>query len=327
MTCRLCGGAVKPWLFMPIDAKTYEPTPFGRVVRCADCRLARVDPLPQPEDVPAFYQLGAYYTHGRSHFSEGDPPTLLDRVRLHLAWRVDRSRPFDAAGLVSNLKQHAAGKPRICDVGCGGGDMLRSVVEAGGAATGVDPDPGVIATLSAEGLDVRHGAAEALPESLDRGTFDAVIMSHSLEHCIDPFAAVKGVAALLKPNGLFVCETPNAAAAHFQRFTVISEMFDAPRHLWFFEPDTLSRVLASAGLEEVARAFTGYSRLFSNAWRATENRILDGVQAAGVEPFPRAPRHGRRESWRLLAATVGAPPARKYDSVRVTARRTEGAGM
>ena len=37
--CNACGGALQPWLYMPIDAKKNEPTAYSAVAKCVDCDL------------------------------------------------------------------------------------------------------------------------------------------------------------------------------------------------------------------------------------------------------------------------------------------------
>ncbi len=315
MACILCGGARAPWLEMPIDAKTRAPTPYGRVERCDACGLGVVAPLPSAAEVPGFYRLGPDYTHGGRHFAKGEAPSLFDRIRVHIAWRFDRG---DAA-TVERLLSRVGGREglRVCDIGSGDGQLVKAFAERGADATGVDPDPEAVARGRAAGRDIRHGAGETLPDTLERGEFDLVVMSHSLEHCLDPVATVRSVYGLLKQGGTFVCETPNAACAHFKRFNIVSEMFDAPRHLYYFSPQNLAMTLEKGGMKVTDRYFCGYARLFSNDWRATENRIRDALAASGRISSALPPAHSRAQSWRLLAETFWADKEAKYDSIGV----------
>ena len=43
----------------------------------------------------------------------------------------------------------------------------------------------------ANGLTVFEGTAESPPEELKERHFDLIIMSHVLEHCTDPMAAIE----------------------------------------------------------------------------------------------------------------------------------------
>jgi 2-polyprenyl-3-methyl-5-hydroxy-6-metoxy-1,4-benzoquinol methylase len=315
--CLLCGGPLSPWLSMPLDAKTLRPTPYASAKRCEPCDLGVVDPLPTSAEIPSFYRLDAYYTHGASHFAKGEPVSLFDRVRTRLAWEVDQGTPLTADRVLELAGRPAEGL-LVCDIGCGAGALISQLAKRGAAPVGVDPDETSVAAGRTNGLDIRLGAAEFLPSSLAPRSFDLAIMSHSLEHCLNPAAALSSVAGLLKPGGALICETPNVACRHFQRFTVVSEMYDAPRHLWFFTPKSLSAVIERAGLKIETRYFAGYTRLFNNDWRATERRIQSALVATGAQNPP--PAHTRAQSWMLLAETMFAAPEAKYDSIGFVAR-------
>lgn len=317
--CPLCVGPRRLWLVMPIDAKTYAPTRFGNVTRCDVCGLGGVDPLPDPSEVPAFYRLDAYYTQGQSHFADGGRPTLIDRLRTHIAWRFDRGAEQTPALMLARLGR-APSAVSVLDIGCGAGERLAAFVKEGCAGLGLDPDETAAERGRSKGLDIRIGTAERAAETLAGRTFDLIVMSHALEHCVDPIAALGNVRRLLRDDGLFYCEVPNCAALHFETFNIVSEMFDAPRHLWFFEPRGLRRALEAAGLAVEADIYHGFTRRHAGAWRATENRIRDRLLASGLASSPLPPPHSRAQSTRLLARSLLAPAMRKYDCAGVYAR-------
>jgi SAM-dependent methyltransferase len=68
----------------------------------------------------------------------------------------------------------------LCDVGCGAGTLLTHAHSIGIAATGIEPDAAKVAEANGRGLDIRLGAAEALP--LQDGAFDLVTFENSLHH-------------------------------------------------------------------------------------------------------------------------------------------------
>ena len=303
MACIICGGNQRDWLNMPLDPKKNEATRFGRVVRCQSCGLGAVDPLPRPEEVADLYRLDRYYTQGESHIAEVQP-RLADRLLTALAWRADKGEQFDpdAAALPPGA--------RALDIGCGPGHYLLKLKARGFEVLGIEPDPEARAGAARNGLQVLAGTAEQLPEKL--GTFDLVIMSHSLEHCLDPATAVRNVFALMRPGGTFYCEVPNSACLHFRWFNICSEMFDAPRHLYFFSPSNLSALLEKAGFRIDRTLFNGFVRHHSPSWRAWEKEIAARVKR--VEPNADVTCHGFARSVRLALATSLSPPAVKYDT-------------
>jgi SAM-dependent methyltransferase len=313
MQCRLCGGNLKPWLEMPIDAKKDAPTSFKSMVRCDHCAAGMISPQPKPDEIPEFYQLPTYYTHGESHIRHVEP-RFWDKVLTKLAWKADRATPFDPDAIAKILPKDAS----ICDLGCGHGLILKRFKELGFNVIGVDPDPSSRKLAGEAGVLVLPGTAEDLPAELATRQFDLVIMTHSLEHCIDPVAALANAHRLTRPGGYFYCEVPNCGCLHFETLTVCSETFDSPRHLWFFTPQALRHAIECSGYTFDRWHFTGFTRHHSQSWRAWEVTIFDRLAKRG-EPTA-GQRHTFSKSVSILAKSAFAQPPRKYDCVGVVAR-------
>jgi SAM-dependent methyltransferase len=313
MTCRLCAGDTDHWFDTPIDPKKNTPSPLREVVVCRTCHTGQVAELPDARDIPAFYALEEYYTHGESHIRNVEN-TLFDRILGKLAYLGDAGRMFDPRDLSSMLPASAV----VYDLGCGPGVLLQQFEQMGCVVTGVDPDADARALGASRGVRILAGTGEDIPAELGPGTADLVLMTHSLEHCLDPRAAIANARRLLKPGGLFYCEVPNCNCLHFRTFLDCSENCDVPRHLYFFGPDSLSHYVGAAGFAVVDRYFSGYQRHHSASWRQWECLIFDRARA--VTPGYRGKRHGYLASFRLLLRTLRASPALKYDCVGLLAR-------
>jgi SAM-dependent methyltransferase len=302
---------MKPWLSMPIDAMKDEPTPHCDAWQCASCGLAGIYPRPSASEVPGFYDLPAYYTHGQGHISAVQP-NLADRLLVKLAWWADRSRPFDPA-------EEACVGDRVVDLGCGNGDLLVQFKALGCDCVGVEPDAVARSKATERGLKVVNGTAEALPPELEPGSFDLVIMSHSLEHCLDPLLALRNAFELTKPGGKLYVEVPNCACVHFEALDVCGANFDSPRHLSFFTPQGLERTAKKAGFTPTSWRFHGFTRHHLRDWRDWENTIADRLQKA--EPQRQVSRHSFAKSLRILARSAFATFDRKYDAIGLIAVR------
>jgi SAM-dependent methyltransferase len=307
----VCGNATRPWLAMPIDAKTFQTTPFGRVLRCDRCGHASVFPLPTTEEVPKFYALDAYYTQGKSHMPEG-AEDVWDKILTKLAWTFDRG-----IDLEQTLRQIDIGKrASVCEIGCGHAKNLAYLHKVGHMTLGVDPDPKAALEAAKIGIEVLLGTGEELPDQISADQFDLVIMSHSLEHCIDPVLTLRNVANILKPGGRFVCEVPNSECKHFLLNNICSEMFDAPRHLHFYNTGSLTRSINSAGLETESVEYTGFTRHHALRWRKVEQKIRSKlVEINAASPSE----HTYLRSLLLWFSTFSSPAKKKYDSVRIIA--------
>jgi SAM-dependent methyltransferase len=315
MTCSLCGGQTTHWFATPIDPKKNMKSHFDEVVRCQSCGTGQLSPLPKAEDVPPFYELPQYYTHGEGHIARV-APTLADRALIKLAHLVDKGRIFDPSAVMAMLPPNAS----VCDLGCGPGVLLQQFKAAGCTVVGVDPDPEARALGERRGIEVVAGTGEDLPASFAGRTFDLVLMTHSLEHCINPAYALANVRRLVKDDGLFYCEVPNSDCAHFKTFLASSEMCDAPRHIYFFGPKSLETALEQAAFSKCETFYSGLTRHHLPGWRQWESTIYD--RSLAIDPSFRSTKHSFAASASLLARTAFASPADQYDCVGILAKAT-----
>jgi SAM-dependent methyltransferase len=303
---------------VPADCKKGSPNQHAELYWCDACEYGSVLPLPSPEEIAEFYQLEQYYTQGASHFEAGGKRGFLDRVREHLAFRLDWGAPLCG----NSVHQTLDGKPsRILDMGCGSGALSAELVQLGHDVVGVESDPRAVSHSAGDAFPVFAGTAEAPPKQLARESFDCVVMRHVLEHCRDPMRALRNARTLLKRGGTFVCEVPNNAAAALQQQGCSWEMLDVPRHLHFFTARSLSRACALSGLRVRDTSFAHYTRQFKNEWINTERKLWRNVMQVQPAPTPAPALNSRAQAWVLLLKTVAAAKERKYDSVGVVALR------
>jgi SAM-dependent methyltransferase len=148
---------------------------------------------------------------------------------------------------------------RVLEVGCGGGELARSLAERGYEVTAIDPG-------APEGPIFHRVAIE---DFLGPGPYDAAVASRSLHHVADLPGAVERIAALLRPDGTlliaeFARERMHGATAawyHRQRQALaavgvaepVADCCDDWLRAWEGEHGELHT--AAAVLEEVARRF------------------------------------------------------------------------
>lgn len=86
----------------------------------------------------------------------------------------------------------------ILDIGCGSGDQLNELQNAGGTAFGIDPDQPSLNECRKRGLSVAAGKAEKLPFAKD--AFDGILSKVVLSYT-DDRKAVAEIARTLRPGG------------------------------------------------------------------------------------------------------------------------------
>lgn len=140
-------------------------------------------------------------------------------------------------------------RSRVVDLGCGHGELLALLGEAGVSAYGVETEPDFVARLRERGLEVIEEDALAHLAALAPGAVDAIVASHVVEH-LPPEVMVRLIedaAERLPPGGVLVLETPNpesllAGSVNFHR---------DPTHLAPVHPDTLAFLCDMAGFARV----------------------------------------------------------------------------
>ena len=127
------------------------------------------------------------------------------------------------------------GAGRFLDVGCGLGDESIGFAGDGRELVGVDYDPdtaaAAVAVHGAEGMMALCADGSRIGVRSD--VFDHVCSSHLIEHFVDPEQHVAEVARVLAPGGRAFFITPNKPAD-----------FENPYHVYLFDPDDLSSMLA-----------------------------------------------------------------------------------
>src|SRR5262249_10495764 len=131
---------------------------------------------------------------------------FLARLLVRLAWSQDWGIPFSAEEVDRCCPRRPA---TILDIGCGPGNVPARCRDRGPAVRGVEPQPEPRQAPPAPRPPRGAGTGEAVPEPIRARTFDVIIASHVLHHCIDPVAALRNIADRLAPGGRLICEVPN----------------------------------------------------------------------------------------------------------------------
>jgi O-antigen chain-terminating methyltransferase len=141
------------------------------------------------------------------------------------------------------------GRSRVVDLGCGRGELVAMLNEAGVSAYGVEIDPDFVELLAERGIEVVAEDAVAHLAKLEPGAVDGIVASHLVEH-LQPAAVTQLVslaAEKLADGGLLILETPNpeslvAGSVNFHRDLT---------HVRPIHPDTLEFLCESAGFSDV----------------------------------------------------------------------------
>jgi 2-polyprenyl-3-methyl-5-hydroxy-6-metoxy-1,4-benzoquinol methylase len=177
---------------------------------------------------------------------------------------LEQKRPDYYGGSRSPLADFfAANRPttgRALDVGCGTGSVGAALLSRGfSEVIGIEPVAAVAQEARTRLSDVVVGTFN----SVDRaalGSFDLVVFGDSLEHMLDPWAALTDAREMLLPGGALLLSVPNVAhwsvlwpALKLGRWDYADEGLLDRTHLRFFTPASLVKALDAAGYHVLAR--------------------------------------------------------------------------
>ena len=145
-------------------------------------------------DVEALYDRFAREHPSDDYYTRAALPIrLIQRRRLAIIRRM----VGDGAGL------------DVCEVGSGGGHVLRMFPRARLTAIDVSNVFLDMARRNLAGYDVRFVKGEVDKLGLPAESYDRIICTEVLEHTFDPEAILAAIARLLRPNGIAVVTVPN----------------------------------------------------------------------------------------------------------------------
>ncbi len=114
--------------------------------------------------------------------------------------------------------------------------------------------------------------------------FDVIALWHSLEHLRSPWLVIEQAARSLAPGGILVVAIPNINSYQYSVLKAAWKHLDAPRHLFFFPIETLSKVCGKHGLVplEVTTSDELSEALGRDTWHSLANSVLPVRYARGV---------------------------------------------
>lgn len=299
-SCPLCDGSDRYAVVMAYDRMRACAADY-RYVRCATCGLLALSPQPTPADIAALYPPD-YYAKMACRERNLDKPA--NRLAIRYYYGVDsvvqprwlRAGFRALSGRILNGIIEPRGGTRLLDVGCGTGATLALYQRLGWQAHGIEPSPQACASSRARGLTVHQGTVFDAPFGAQ---FDVVLLSHVIEHVLEPIAVLRRAAEFLAPGGTILLHTPNARGLGFALYRSCWFALDAPRHLCLFDPRTIRLAGDKAGLRARRIATGSTSRMLAESrhYAVAQGAVLPEDLALRTELVGRAWRQPRRSRW------------------------------
>src|SRR2546421_94976 len=140
----------------------------------------------------------------------------------------------------------------VLDIGCGRGELLGLLREAGVEARGIDADADMVAYARGDGLDVEQADLVAYLEAAADGSLGAIFMSQVVEHLPAPtlVETLRLATAKLRPGGVLIAETINPLSP-----IALRNYFADLTHAQPLVPETLELLARQSGFAETEVRF------------------------------------------------------------------------
>jgi SAM-dependent methyltransferase len=275
--CPMCGSNGHA-IYEGLSDQLFAVPGDWNLKECRSCDLLWIDSLPSnPADL-----YRNYYTHEENAwglkeasikskllsaafaYRENFPVTWPQRFFYQALGRLRAMRDY-AGGAVMWLEKIPGGK--LLDIGSGSGEFLARMRDLGWQAEGREFDEGAVAfSRQRYSLNIMHGGLPA--QELNSQEYDAVTLSHVIEHVVDPFTYFVEANRLLKVRGRLVIVTPNRHSLAHRLFKCDWRGLESPRHFHVFSENGLKEIANKAGF--VIRELRTTSRTARHIFASSE---------------------------------------------------------
>ena len=221
ITCLLCDSADEQFLF---EKNGYK------LVRCRKCGLAYINPQPLLAELNEYYQ-GAY---GELYVSS--PRKMKSKFR-------DARRELRRFNKLSKTP-----KPKLLDVGCSFGYLVKTAQDAGWEAVGVDPSRHAV-DFAQNNFKINVVEGDIFSPHLKNNYFDFITMFDVIEHHLNPLKSLQRAHELLKTGGFLIIGVPDFGHYKANKSKENWGNFIPPEHLFYFNLETIKKMCGLAGFE------------------------------------------------------------------------------
>ena len=229
-TCRLCGHPLFP-----------EPLLVQHAMPPAAQGLPTAEQLADDQGVT----LALHQCAGCATVQLANPPVPYWREVIRAAGLSAEMRAFRREQFGRWIAEHDLTGRKVLEVGCGRGEYLALLAEAGADAHGLEYAPAAVAACHAAGLHAHRGFLEDPSIRLASGPFDGFAILNFLEHIPAAPLTLQAIAANLTDGASGLVEVPNFDM--ILRAGLFAEFI--PDHLFYFTRQTLTALLERNGFD------------------------------------------------------------------------------
>lgn len=226
------------------------------------CNLIWLNPMPIKEDISLAYNNYYTHTYELGNYNDSKLRKIYKRIQaefigskygynnakfsfLKYVLYLDPDRLEQTKFDIMYLEKLSG---KLLDVGCGNGIFLEIMNKLGWETIGVDFDEKAIESAKLKKLNVRLG--DLTEQKFPDNYFDAITISHVIEHVYNPIELVEECYRLLKTDGKMVIATPNNESLGHHLFKQYWRGLEPPRHIQIFSPQSLIHIVRLSGFRK-----------------------------------------------------------------------------
>jgi 2-polyprenyl-3-methyl-5-hydroxy-6-metoxy-1,4-benzoquinol methylase len=271
LVCPICKSDINGVVLEKItDNIIYAAEYSANILACEDCKHGFLSPVIKSSELHLAYQ--GYYTQSTANlenasnssidsfskfraFFEYSYKGLSTKKGKYIYWFacLITFAKFFLKRAVRFLPEPAKNnRSKLLDVGCGRGDFLIRAQYCGYESFGIDFDSATVNIANNRGVSASVAEIHDLPLDVQ---YDAIVLSHVVEHVSDPVRLLDDIFKRLKPGGYFYISTPNLNSAGRFTFGKSWRGVDFPRHLQYFNVFNLKKLLNGSGFERIEQVY------------------------------------------------------------------------
>ncbi len=303
--CDLCGSKQYSCIYNMDDAE---------IVKCDSCGLVFVNPIPDEKQlVENVYNEG--YFNAEKGYGIDD-----------LTGASKKNSIKKAKELFNEIEKHT--KPgKVLDIGCSAGFYLDVARKRGWQAEGIDiGDYACRFARENLGLNVRTG--NFINSDFKKNDFDVVLLLDVIEHLTSPRQGLMKIRSILSNGGKLIIETPNFDSAPSKILGKEWGLIEPAHHLFYFTPQTITRLLAETGFEVESVTFPkwGLTDLFLSAGSFKKAGLKIGLKEKNfVKRYLKMPRYMARTAVDIADRAVFTPLNKNRNGIiiKIVAEKTD----
>ncbi|HEX4917438.1 MAG TPA: methyltransferase domain-containing protein [Limnobacter sp.] len=242
--------------------------PYGNtewpMVECAQCGFVYLKRAPVYERLSEEFAWEKTSNQERQAREEREPVKQgLSRAFKHFRQKVIKRNKLP------ELIAKYIPSGHVLDIGCAAGGLLASLPPQY-TPHGIEVSKALAEqahqVVSPRGGSIMHDNALNGIARLPANTYAGVLMSAFLEHEVEPFGLLQGVARVLLPGGVVIIKVPNYGSWNRRVRQEKWCGFRLPDHVNYFTPGNLESMVTRAGLKVIQFGLADRQPTSDNMW-------------------------------------------------------------